>query len=223
MIGIICALTFEAEKIAAEMKSIQEEIISGVTFKRGIIAEREIVLAVCGVGKVFASLCAEAMIINYKPTSIINVGIAGALSKNLKVFDTVLAKQVLQHDMDTSAIGDPKGLISGINKIEIDADTALSTKIQRAAEANGFNIKYVKIATGDKFVDTETDRENIRTTFDADACEMEGGAIAQVCYVNNLPFALLRTISDSECEDFATFAARAAEICSTIILSYLKF
>lgn len=222
MTGIICAMELEAERIAAEMTDVREENISGVSYKSGKIGNRDVVLAVCGVGKVFAALCAEAMIIRYRPDAIINAGVAGALSGGLRVFDTVLADTVLQHDMDTSAIGDPVGLVSGINKIEFEADRKLSSAIAEAAQKNGIDVKYVKIATGDRFIDTEEDRRRIRSLFGADVCEMEGGAIAQVCYVNGLPFALLRTISDAECEDFAAFAAKAADICAAIILSYLR-
>lgn len=222
MIGIICAMALEAEKIEAEMTGVHEDVISGVTYKSGKVGDCEIVLAVCGVGKVFAALCAEVMILKYAPDAIINAGVAGSLKEDLWVFDSVLAREVLQHDMDTSAIGDPPGLISGINKIEFKTDPALSFMIEEAAKENNIGIKYVKIATGDKFVDTDEDRNAIREKFGADVCEMEGGAIAQVCYVNGVPFALLRTISDAECEDFAAFASRAADISATIILAYLR-
>ena len=122
MIGIIGAMDIEVEKIKGFLTGITEEKISGVNFVRGKFGEKNVVVAKCGVGKVFAGLCAEAMILKYSPELIINVGVAGCLDSTLKIGDIVIADEVCQHDMDTSPLGDPVGMLSDINIVKISAD-----------------------------------------------------------------------------------------------------
>lgn len=221
MIGIICAMEIEARKLLSEMNYVSERTISGVKFSSGKIKNTEAVVAVCGVGKVYAALCTEAMILNYAPESILNVGIAGTLSDEYNLFDTVVAETVVQHDMDTTAIGDPAGYLSGIGT-EIRADIGLNNSISAIGLTKGVTIKKSRVASGDRFIGTAEDRKKLREKFSAGICEMEGGAIAQVCYVNGVKFALIRTISDAECEDFAAFAEKAADTVADIIAEYLK-
>ena len=125
MIGIIAAMNVEMEGLRAHMENPVSETVSGVTFVRGTIAGREVVTAVCGIGKVFAALCAQTMILRYAPEAVINTGVAGTLTDELTIGNLAVSSCVVQHDMDTSAIGDPVGLISGINKVEIPADKLL--------------------------------------------------------------------------------------------------
>lgn len=221
MTGIICAMETEAAKIVSEMTDVREKIISGIAFRCGKIGKHDTVLAVCGVGKVYAALCSEAMILNYSPEVIVNVGIAGSLSKKFALLDTVIADRVCQHDMDTSAVGDEIGYIQNIG-CEMKTDPETNEAIIEAAGKAGIELRYAKIATGDIFVGSDSDRKKISERFNAQICEMEGGAIAQVCTVNKVRFAILRTVSDSECEDFAVFSEKAADIAAGIILNYIK-
>ena len=115
LIGIICAMEKEANGIINAMDDKKAEIISGVTFTKGKIYGKDCVVAVCGIGKVFAALCAQSMILKYSPVLIINCGVAGGLDSRLGICDIALSSSLVQHDMDTSALGDPKGMISGIN------------------------------------------------------------------------------------------------------------
>ena len=215
MIGIIGAMQMEVDNLKESMTDITTETYSGVNFICGKIDETEIVAAVCGVGKVFAAICAEAMILKYNVDMIINIGVAGALTKDLGLLDVAVATQVVQHDMDTSAIGDPVGLISGINIIEIPADKALGEKLSACAKE--MNVKTVSgvIASGDQFVASSERKAFITEHFSAIACEMEGAAIGQVCYVNQVPFCVLRAISDSadgsSHMDYPVFVKMAAE------------
>ena len=222
MIGIICAMGLEADGIIKEMNNVTFVEISGMRFHKGNIGDNEVVVCVCGVGKVFAGICAQTMILSFKIDTLINVGVAGSLDPTLKVFDVVVATDVCQHDMDTSPIGDPPGLISGINKVYFEASEPLSCKIKQTADNLGIHTVRGRIATGDQFIDTAAQRTYIKEKFDAAACEMEGGAIAQVCAVNNVSFALLRAISDSEGGDYSIFASKAAENSARIICAYLN-
>ena len=197
MIGIIAAMNVEMEGLRAHMENPVSETVSGVTFVRGTIAGREVVTAVCGIGKVFAALCAQTMILRYAPEAVINTGVEGTLTNELTIGNLAVSSCVVQHDMDTSAIGDPVGLISGINKIEIPADRTLIRRLCAAAQAIGIRALTGCIASGDQFVASPGRKTFITDTFSAIACEMEGAAVGQVCYVNQVPFCVLRAISDS--------------------------
>lgn len=215
MIGIIAAMNVEMDSLRSYMKDTQTEVISGVTFVRGTLEGQEVVTAVCGIGKVFAALCAQTMILRYQPSAIINTGVAGTLTKALDIGSIAVSSAVVQHDMDTSAIGDPVGLISGINIVEIPADEALSAKLCACAKEMDIQTAAGVIASGDQFVASSERKAFITDNFHAIACEMEGAAIGQVCHVNGVPFCVLRAISDSadgsSHMDYPTFVKMAAE------------
>lgn len=197
MIGIICAMQAEADELIAMLDGKAEKEISGIKFIEGKIYQKSVVIAVCGIGKVFAAIAAEAMIITFKPELIINSGVAGALCKDLRVADIALAEDVVQHDMDTTAFGDPPGLLSGINIVNIPCDKNAVLKIEKAIKKLGISYIKGRIASGDVFVNTRERKIALGENFSAAACEMEGASIGHVCYVNKVPFAVLRSVSDS--------------------------
>ena len=214
-LGIIAAMKIEAELIEAAMTDIVRETCGSIEFCLGKIGNTDIVLAVCGIGKVFAAICAQTMIVKYAPDAIINTGVGGTLTKKLSVGDVAVSSAMVQHDMDTSALGDPVGLISGPNIIEIPADAALAEKISAIVKDMGINTVTGTIATGDQFIAKQETKDRIVERFGAIACEMEGAAIGQVCFVNKVPFAVIRAISDDAdsgaCDDYPTFAKMAAK------------
>ncbi len=224
LIGIIGAMDIEVDGIVASMQNTTTEEISGVKFIKGSLSNNEIVIAKCGIGKVFASICAQTMILKYHPDVIINSGVAGSLSSDLGVLDVVVAKNVVQHDMDTSAIGDPKGLISGINVIYIDTNEVVADTLLKACGDISCNARLGTIASGDKFIASKSDKDFIKSEFGAIACEMEGASVGQVCYVNNVPFGILRAISDGEGAemDYLTFAKLAAEQSIKIVKKFVE-
>ena len=225
-IGIIGAMQPEVEGLIASLDTPRCERVSGIDFYLGNIGSKSVVIAKCGVGKVFAAICAEAMIIKYSPDLIINSGVGGALSKDLRPLDIVFADKLVQHDMDTSAIGDPVGLISGINKVYFDTDERARAILESAAKS--LNIKYAigTIATGDKFISDKVDKDRISSTFGAIACEMEGGAIAHASFVNATPCVVIRAISDSAdgeaTMDYPVFLPKAAKISQSLTLALLR-
>lgn len=212
-IGIIGAMDIEVNGIVASMSDTTIEEISGIKYYSGTLFGKSVVVAKCGIGKVFAAICSQTMILKYKPCVIINTGVAGSLSKELNILDVTVASKVVQHDMDTSAIGDPKGLISGINVIYFETDSKVTDKLEESAILSGCNTKVGIIASGDKFMSIAAEKEAIKDEFKAIACEMEGASIGHVCFVNNTPFGVIRAISDSEGAemDYMTFAEKAAE------------
>ncbi|MBE7043478.1 MAG: 5'-methylthioadenosine/S-adenosylhomocysteine nucleosidase, partial [Ruminococcaceae bacterium] len=113
MIGLIGAMRIEVEALQQEMIQKKQEVISGMTFVSGFLYGKEVVVAESGVGKVFSALCAQTMILHYHVTQIINTGVGGTLTDRLSIGQIAIANEVVQHDMDTSPLGDPVGLLSG--------------------------------------------------------------------------------------------------------------
>ncbi len=226
IIGIIAAMDSEARGIIEKMTDASREEISGIVFNRGKLKNKDCVVAVCGIGKVFAALCAQTMILKYSPSLIINSGVAGGLHPSLKVCDIALASSLVQHDMDTSAIGDPKGLISGINIINLPTDKEATARLISCAESEGIRTLSGVIASGDKFIASSADKKEIVDCFSAVACEMEGGAVAQVCYVNSVPCCVMRAISDggddSASLDYPTFVKLASEQSVKVIMKFFE-
>ncbi len=219
-------MKIEAEAIGASLSDIKKETVSGIEFTSGRLHGKDVVLAVCGIGKVFAAICTEAMILRYSPSLIINSGVAGTLTDRLSIGDIAIAKSLAQHDMDTSALGDPVGLISGINKIYFEADERAVSTFERVVCEVGANGVAGTICSGDQFMSDTAKKNAIRDRFDAIACEMEGAAVAHVAYVNGVPFAVLRAISDSASGDaqmeYPKFVAMAAERSHKIIDAFIK-
>ena len=225
-IGIIGAMQPEVEAIIASLENRVTECVSGIEINTGKIYGKTVAVARCGIGKVFAAICAEAMIIKYSPSLLVNTGVGGALAPDLQTGDIVVARDLCQHDMDTTAVGDSKGLISGINKIYFDADSRAGDILVGAANALGLRARLGRIATGDQFIASREVKASILDEFHADACEMEGGAVAQVAFVNNTPFAVVRAISDSAdgeaTMDYPTFMPIAAKNSTNMTLALIK-
>ena len=225
-IGIIGAMAPEVEGIIGKMTNKREESFGGISFTLGELLGKSVVIARCGIGKVFAALCAQTMILKYSPSLIVNTGVGGAIAPDLRTGDVVVAESLCQHDMDTSAIGDPKGLVSGINIIYFEADKRASSILLSKAKDMGLSARVGRIATGDRFVASKEDKERIAADFSADACEMEGCAVAQVAFVNNVPFAVVRAISDSAdgeaTMDYPTFLPIAAKNSTEMTLALVR-
>jgi len=226
MIGIISAMAVENERIKEMMTEKKSTVRAGVEFVSGKLCEKEVVVAVCGIGKVFAAICTQMMIDLFSPDAIINTGVAGALSDGLAICDIVAASALVQHDMDTSALGDPIGLVSGINKVYFESDAELTRKLKESALRIGAHCVDGVVATGDLFVADGEKKRDISEKFSALACEMEGCAIAQCAYVNRVPFAVLRAISDGansdSVSDYPTFVGIASGILSKVIFEFMS-
>ena len=226
MIGIIGAMDIEVNNLKSLIENKQSKTISGIEFCWGTIYNKELFVAKCGIGKVFASICAQTMILEFKPEYIINTGVAGTLTEELTVGDIALSLNVVQHDMDTSPLGDPVGLISGINVINFNADEYLVKNAEDVLNENNFNYKTGVIASGDQFIATKEQKETIVKNFNAIACEMEGASIGHTAFVNNVGFIVIRAISDSADDsstlDYPTFLKMASENSFKITLALIS-
>lgn len=225
MIGIIGAMDIEVEKLKRLLQNVRKENISDIEFFFGKIGETETVIAKCGIGKVFASICAQTMIMRFKPSVIVNIGVAGGLSKSLRIGDIVIADSVAQHDMDTTALGEERGFLSEIGLVKIPTDSRVLNALEDSCRYVGINYEIGTIASGDEFVSSGDKKNFIKDNFSAKACEMEGAAIGQVCFVNKVPFGVLRAISDGANDganmDFAEFATAAAENSAKVIERFI--
>ncbi len=226
IIGIIAAMDSEIAAIKDSMTNKTTETVSGIDFVRGKLCDKEVVVAKCGIGKVFAAICAQTMILKYAPKLVINTGVGGTLTNKLSIGDIAVACDVVQHDMDTSPLGDPVGLVSGINVVHFPADKNAVELICKAADSLGINNVKGTIASGDQFIASKEKKAYIVENFDAVACEMEGAAIGHVCYVNDTPFAVIRAISDSADDsshmDYGEFLKIAAERSFGVVTSFVK-
>lgn len=226
MIGIIGAMRVEVQTLIEKLEDSTCRTISGMDFYTGRLGRNEVVVAACGVGKVFAALCAQTMILQFAPEYILHTGVAGSLVSGLPVGGIALARAMVQHDMDTSPLGDPKGLISGIDLIEVPCDGTLTEKMFCIAQALNYPCQIGLIASGDRFIATPAEKVGLFDQFGAIACEMEGAAIAQVCYVNHTPLCVIRAISDSVEGDgameYPTFLKLAAEREIHLLMEFLK-
>lgn len=225
--GIIGAMDVEVNELIESMNNIKKETISGVVYYEGTLQGKDVVVAKCGVGKVHAAVCAQTMILRYKPDAIINTGVAGSLNSDLDIADLVISDNVVQHDMDTSGIGDPVGLISGLNIINIPCPKELVEKIKKSADTiEGTNVKVGTIASGDQFICNQDRKEYIVKHFDALCAEMEGAAIGHVCFLNNIDFCIIRSISDkadgSAHMDFPEFVKIAAKKSTQLINTFIN-
>ena len=225
-IGIIGALNDEVREIIGRLENRVTETVGSIEFNLGELYGKKVVIARCGVGKVFAAICAEAMIIKYAPKLIVNSGVGGALDKSLRPMDIVFADKLVQHDMDTSPLGDPVGLISGINQVYFETDARARMILEESAREMDINYLVGTIATGDKFISEKEDKNRLTAIFGATACEMEGGAIAHTAFVNGVPYMVVRAISDSAdgdaCMDYPTFLPTATRISTALTLALIE-
>ena len=226
MIGIIGAMSVEVEGLKARMKDAKSEIICGAEYVSGKLCGKDVVVAQCGVGKVFAAVCANTMILKYNVNVIINMGVAGTLLSCLGILDFAVSSAVVQHDMDTTVIGDEPGLISGINIVEIPASRRLSSLAIDTAVEQGVACARGIIASGDQFISSAQRKDYIRETFGAIACEMEGAAVGHVCYLAGVEFVVIRCISDSATGDaemeYPEMVAHAAKRSTNLVLAMLE-
>lgn len=228
MLGIIGAMDIEVNALIEKLKQPESTTVSSITFTKGILGSTECVIAKCGIGKVNAAVCAQTMIMLYKPDKIINTGVAGSTSSKTHIGSVVIADKAVQHDMNTEIIGDKRGTLFLENEsiIYIPCDKELCDEITDVCAKLG-DIDYTigTVATGDIFIGSKPARKKLNEKFGAVACEMEGGSIGHVCYMNKVPFCILRCISDDNTSDdagmeYSAFTKLAAQTSIEILEKY---
>ncbi|MFK4785575.1 5'-methylthioadenosine/adenosylhomocysteine nucleosidase [Fusobacterium sp. MFO224] len=227
-IGIIGALDAEIDILLNSMENKREIKIGKTVFYEGRLSEKDVVVFKCGVGKVNAAIGANTAILKFDVSKIIFTGIAGAIDNKLNILDLVISTDLVQHDFDLTGFGYPLGLIDGEKSIKFKADETLVTIANNSAtKILGEDKVYLgTIATGDQFVANKRQVNFIGETFGAKATEMEGAAVAQVALNYDIPFVVLRAMSDkadgSAHMDYNEFKPVAADHSAKIVVDMLK-
>ncbi|WP_278286109.1 5'-methylthioadenosine/adenosylhomocysteine nucleosidase [Vallitalea okinawensis] len=228
-IGIIGAMEEEVTILKDKMDIEKKVQVAGMTFYQGTLHNQNIILARSGVGKVNAATCAQLMITLFDIDYLINSGVAGGMYEELKQGDIVISTDAVQHDFDVTALGEPLGEISRLGITYFEADEDLINLSEKAAESiNLEDVKVFKgrIASGDQFVAGGALEERIQTNFAPYAVEMEGAAIAHVAYLNEIPYVIIRAISDNadgEAElSYPEFLPIAAKNASTLLEEIIR-
>ena len=192
-------------------------------FCDGLLKGTEVVIVKCGMGKVNAGICTQILVDIFHVEAVINTGVAGSLNKQLSIGDLVISSDLLQHDFDVSPIGFQKGEIPYSGLVAFPADKHLQELAMTAVHSAVPDISVIsgRICSGDQFVASALQKEKIVSNFGGLCCEMEGAAVAQVCFLNKVPFVVIRAISDSAEEEsgvsFETFLKTAAAHCAAVV------
>lgn len=218
-IGIIVAEDKELEAIKQCMLDLSEINIYNLVIYKGIINNKTYLLVKCGVGKVNSARTAQILIDKFDIACIINTGSAGSVNSTLNIGDIVVGTKLVQHDFDVTAFGREKGFISDTGKF-FESDKNLIEKC-KIVKVKNQNILFGTIASGDIFCTDINMKNKIRDKFNCDCIEMEGAAIAQVCFLSNIPFIIIRSISDTPNGtnniDFNTYLEFASKNCAEFI------
>ncbi len=221
-IAIMGAMPEEVEPIVAKLDNLQTMMYGANTYYEGVYKGQEVVVAYSKIGKVFATLTATMLIEKFACDTLLFSGVAGAISDELKIGDLIIADGLCQHDLDITAFGHPYGFVPE-GEVCIPTDVNLRKIAKEVAASKGLTLREGVIATGDQFVANAERKDWIGDTFSADALEMEGASVAVVCSALEVPFFILRAISDSADMDasfnFDEFLESSAKISADFILS----
>jgi adenosylhomocysteine/aminodeoxyfutalosine nucleosidase len=221
-IAIMGAMPEEIEPLISKLDNVKVTEYAANKYYEGSYNGKEVVVAYSKIGKVFATLTATSLIEKFGCDTLLFSGVAGAISDELKIGDLIIADSLCQHDLDITAFGHPFGYVPE-GEVCVASDEKLRMIAKQVASDKGLVLKEGIIATGDQFVANAERKDWIGETFKADALEMEGAAVAVVCNALDVPFFILRAISDSADMDagfdFDTFLESSAKISADFILS----
>ena len=226
-IGIIGAMEEEVASLKSSMQEVMVSKKAQMEFYDGVLRGKKVVVVRSGIGKVNAAVCTQILVDDFQIDAIINTGIAGSLRSDINMADIVVSTDALQHDMDAEEFGHPLGQIPRMDVFSFPADQKLIEQAIRSCnkvnpEINAFT---GRIVTGDQFVADNKRKEEIVSLFNGYCTEMEGAAIAQVAYLNQIPFVIIRAISDqadgNAQVDLPTFAERANENSVRLVIDMI--
>lgn len=215
MIGIIGAMEDEVAQLKKNMEIEETTEVASLSFCRGKLSGREVVVVRSGIGKVNAAICTQILVDQFHVEVIINTGIAGSLDAEIDIGDIVISTDAVEHDMDASIFGDPIGQIPQMDTFSFPADESLVKLAKEVNEkANPDVHTWIgRVVSGDQFVSSGEKKEQLIRVFDAKCTEMEGAAIAHAAYLNKISCVIIRAISDkadnSAVVDYPAFEAAA--------------
>lgn len=217
MLGIIGAMDIEVSKIKEMLEDVQILSKAGMEFYSGKWHGKDVTVVRSGIGKVNAGICTQILVDVFKVDAIINTGIAGSLKAEINIGDIVLSSDALQHDMDATGFGYPLGVIPQMKVSDFTASEELIALAEKCCREVCPDISTFtgRIVSGDQFVSSKEKKEELVKNFEGYCTEMEGAAIAQGAYLNQVPFLIIRAISDkaddSATMDYPAFEAMAVE------------
>ena len=230
-VGIIGAMDIEIKLLKEDMNLESKLKKAGMTFYSGNLKGQDIVLVKCGICKVNAGICTQILIDDFDINKLIFTGVAGAVDPKLEVEDIVVSTDLIQHDVDATSFGDRQlGEIPELNKVEFEADQELIDLAFQAGKkvlSSASNSIYKgRILSGDQFISDREKVKFLKEKFDGFCTEMEGAAVAQTAYLNEVPFVVIRSISDKADEEadisFAKFVKIAAQHSHNIVMAMLE-
>lgn len=227
-IGIIGAMDEEVDRLKENMQVEKIEKKAGMEFFAGVLGDKDVVVVRSGIGKVNAGICTQILVDDFQVKSVINTGIAGSLKNEINIGDIVLSKDCLQHDMDATGFGYKVGVIPRMEQSTFIADETLIDLAQQVnKEVNPDITSYLgRVVSGDQFISNNEKKEFLVSEFQGYCTEMEGAAIAQVCYLNEIPFLIIRAISDkadnSATMDYSEFEEKAIEHTVRLVTGMMK-
>lgn len=221
-IGIIGAMPEEVEQLISQMEDTQKDTMAGMDFYNGSLWGKKAVVVKSGIGKVNMAACTQILAGIYHVDALINTGVAGGLYGPINIGDIVLSSDTLQHDMDATGFGYDLGVIPQMEQSIFHGDQTLIEKAKAACEKVNPEIAvYVgRVLSGDQFISSDAKKKQLVEEFEGYCAEMEGAAMAQVAYLNQIPFVVIRAISDkadhSATMNYNEFEEQA--ICHTVRL-----
>lgn len=220
-LGIIGAMDIEVAALKEAMGDLTTTVCAGMEFCEGTLEGVPAVVVQCGVGKVNASMCTQILCDKFAVSCVINTGIAGSLCAELDIGDLVISRDAIYHDFDLHFWGRPIGQVPGMDVTAFPADEHLKMLAYEAAERiNSGHTKIGRVASGDQFICSSQQKEKIIADTQALCAEMEGASIAHTAYRNDVPFVIIRAISDkadgSAEMDYPTFETMAAQRCAQV-------
>lgn len=228
MLGIIGAMEEETEQLYDMMADENIVVIAGMNFHKGKIKGKDVVVVRSGVGKVNAAICSQILVDHFHVDGIINTGIAGSLRNEINIGDIVLSTDAVQHDVDASAFGYKPGEIPQMSVSQFKADEKLLEIGLECCRKVNTDIQTFagRIVTGDQFIGERAKKDWLKDTFDGYCTEMEGAAIAHVATLNQVPFLIVRAISDKADEsvtvDYTAFEAAAIKHSIRLVTAILE-
>lgn len=216
-IGIIGAMDEEVSRLKEKMQVKKVEKKAGMEFFDGELAGKEVVIVRSGIGKVNAGICTQILVDDFQVETVINTGVAGSLKNEINIGDIVLSSDSLQHDMDATGFGYKPGIIPRMEQSVFVADAQLIELAKKVNEQVNPEIQTFvgRVVSGDQFISDKQKKDYLVEQFAGYCTEMEGAAIAQTCYVNEIPYLVIRAISDkadnSATMDYGEFEAKAIE------------
>lgn len=222
-IGIIGAMDLEVEELKSKLTDIKITKKAGMEFNEGILNGTNVVIVRCGIGKVNAACCAQILVDLFDITHVINTGIAGSLNAELNIGDILISKDALHHDMDTTIFGYQLGEVPQMGVREFPADEHLMEVAQKSCAKVNPDIHALvgRVVSGDQFISSKDVKEKLISSFQGDCAEMEGASIAHVAYLNQVPFVIIRAISDKADDsaemDYPTFERAAAKHSALLV------